>query len=184
MNEKYYALFGLIGPLVAYIFIGISISQAPWFSWWNNALSDLGNALQKTAPYYNFGLLFTGLLIVVYVVTVFWKYAKYTSLFLFATAFSLQLVAAFDEVYGNLHGTVSVIFFVFLIMSCLVYAVEKRSILGVLSFIVGLGAWTLYWGKIYQAGVAVPEIISATAAISCVIMSAVKILLKPASKTK
>ena len=185
MNERYWSLFGVAGPLVAYVFIGVSIASAPWFSWWNNALSDLGYALRsESAPYFNFGLLLTGLLIVVYTVTVFWKYAKYTSLFLFATAFALQLVAVFDEVYGQLHGTVSVIFFVFLIMSCLVYAVEKRSILAALSFIIGLSSWILYWGKIYQAGVAVPEIISATAAMSWVILSAVKIILKPSPKTR
>jgi hypothetical membrane protein len=184
MNERFWALFGLVGPLVAYVFIGVSIASAPWFSWWNNALSDLGHALRgESAVYFNFGLLLTGLLIFVYSMTVFWKYAKYTSLFLFATAFALQLVAVFTEVYGQLHLTVSVIFFVFLILSCLVYAVEKRSVLGALSFIIGLGTWILYWGKIYQAGVAVPEIISATAAMSWVVLSAVKIILKPTSKT-
>jgi len=185
MNDKYWSLFGVAGSLVAYVFIGVSIASAPWFSWWNNALSDLGYALRsESAPYFNFGLLLTGLLIVVYTVTVFWKYAKYTSLFLFATAFALQIVAVFDEVYGHLHGTVSVIFFVFMILSCLVYAVEKRSVFGALSFIIGLGTWILYWGKIYQAGIAVPEIISATAAMSLVILSAVQILFKPASKTR
>jgi hypothetical membrane protein len=184
MNDKYWSLFGVAGPLAAYVFIGVSIASAPWFSWWNNALSDLGYALRhESAPYFNFGLLLAGLLIVIYVITVFRKYAKYTSLFLLFTAFSLQLVAVFDEVYGQLHGTVSVIFFVFLILSCLVYAVEKRSILGALSFIIGLGTWVFYWGKIYQAGVAVPEIISATAAMSWVILSAVKIFLKLSSKT-
>ena len=183
MNEKYWSLFGVAGPLEAYIFIGVSIASAPWFSWWNNALSDLGHAVRsESAPYYNFGLLLAGLFIAIYAVTVFWKYAKYTSLFLFATAFSLQLVAVFDEVYGNLHTLVSIIFFVFLILSCLVYAVEKKSILGILSFIIGLGTWALYWGEVYQAGIAVPEIISATAAMSWVVLSALKILLKPNSK--
>ena len=184
MNEKYWSLFGLAGPLVAYIFIGVSIASAPWFSWWNNALSDLGHAVRsESAPYYNFGLLLAGLFITVYVVTVFWKYAKYTSLFLSATAFSLQLVAVFDEVYGRLHGTVSIVFFVFMILSCLVYGVEKKSVLGILSFIIGLGSWALYWAETYKAGVAVPEIISATAAMSWVVLSAVKIFLNPTSKT-
>jgi hypothetical membrane protein len=91
------------------------------------------------------------------------------------TAFALQLVSVFDEVYGQLHGTVSVIFFVFLILSCLVYAAEKRSILGALSFMIGLSVWILYGGRILQAGIAVPEIISVVAATSWVIISALKI---------
>ncbi|MBS7614511.1 DUF998 domain-containing protein [Candidatus Bathyarchaeota archaeon] len=175
MDERYLFLFGLIGPLAAYIFIGVSIALSPWFSWWNNALSDLGHAVRsESASYYNFGLLLTGLLITVYVVTAFWKHAKYTSLFLFATAFSLQLVAVFDEVYGRLHGIVSVVFFVFMILSCLVYAVEKKSALGILSFIIGLGSWVLFWAGVYSAGVAVPEIVSATAAMSWVVLSAIR----------
>jgi len=83
----------------------------------------------------------------------------------------------------ELHGTVSVIFFVFMVLSCLVYAVEKKSVLGILSFIIGLSSWVLYWGEAYQAGVAVPEIISATAAMSWVVLSAVRIFLNPTSKT-
>jgi hypothetical membrane protein len=185
MNERFWALFGLVGPLVAYVFIGVSIASTPWFSWWNNALSDLGHTLRgESAVYFNFGLLLTGLLTMIYTMMVFWKYAKYTSLFLFATAFALQLVAVFTEVYGQLHLTVSIVFFVFLILSSLVFAVEKKSVLGALSFVFGLSTWILFWGKIYQAGVAVPEIISATAAMSWIILSAVKILLKPPPKTK
>jgi hypothetical membrane protein len=179
MNDKHWALFGVAGPLVAYVFVGASIASAPWFSWWNNTLSDLGYALRsESAPYFNFGLLLAGLLIAVYAVTVFWKYAKYASLFLLMTAFALQLVAVFDEVYGQLHGTVSIIFFVFLILSCLVYGIEKRSVLGALSFTIGLGSWVLYWGRIIHTGVAVPEIISATAAISWVVLSALRIYVK------
>ncbi len=176
MNDKYWALFGVAGPLVAYFFIGISIASVVWFSWWNNALSDLGHAVHSgSAPYFNFGLLLAGSFIAVFTVMVFWKHAKYTSPFLLMTAFALQLVSVFDEVYGQLHGTVSVIFFVFLILSCLVYAAEKRSILGALSFVIGLGVWILYGGRILQAGIAVPEIISVVAATSWVIISALKI---------
>ena len=176
MNDKYWALFGVAGPLVAYFFIGISIASVVWFSWWDNALSDLGHAVHSgSAPYFNFGLLLAGSFIAVFTVTVFWKHAKYTSPFLLMTAFALQLVSVFDEVYGQLHGTVSVIFFFFLILSCLVYAAEKRSILGALSFVIGLGVWILYGGRILQAGIAVPEIISVVAATSWVIISALKI---------
>jgi hypothetical membrane protein len=185
MNNKYWALFGVAGPLVAYTFIAISIASVPWFSWSHNALSDLGHAVHSgSAPYFNFGLLLAGSLITVFTATVFRKHAKYTSPFLMMTAFALQLVAVFDEVYGQLHGTVSVIFFVFLILSCLVYAIEKRSIFGALSFVIGLGAWILFGGRIIQAGIAVPEIISVVAATSWVILSALKIYFTSNSAAK
>jgi len=183
MNERLFALFGVIGPLLAIIFIGFSIALAPWFSWWRNALSDLGHALNsESAAYYNFGLALAGLFILIYSVTIFSKHAKYTSLFLAATGFALQLVAVFDEVYGRLHGCVSVLFFVLLILSCLVYAIEVRSIIGALSFVIGLGSWLLYWENFYEVGVAVPEIISSLAAISWVVLSAIKIYLAQDSR--
>jgi len=169
----------VIGPLLAYFFIGISISSAPWFEWSKNALSDLGHALKsESAVYYNFGLAAAGLIIAIYAVTSLMSSAKYSGLSLAASAFSLQLVAVFDEIYGRTHMLVSVIFFVLLLLSSLIYAIEKRSILAGLSFILGFSAWLFYWMKLYSAGVAVPEIISATAAISWIIISALETLRK------
>ena len=180
LNEtRIYALLGIIGPLLAYLFIGISIASAPWFRWSKNALSDLGHALRsESALYYNFGLAAAGLLIAIYAVTSLMSRAKYSSLCLAASAFSLQLVAVFDEIYGRTHMLISVIFFVLLLLASVIYAVEKRSIIAGLSFAVGLCAWMFYWMKIYRAGVAVPEIISATAATSWIILSALEILCK------
>jgi len=178
-NERIYASLGIIGPLLAYLFIGISIASAPWFRWSKNALSDLGYALRlESALYYNFGLAAAGLLIAIYAVTSLMNEAKYAGLCLASSAFVLQLVAVFDEIYGRAHMLVSVIFFVLLLLASLIYAVEKRSIIAGISFAVGLCAWILYWMKIYRAGVAVPEIISATAAISWIILSALETLRK------
>jgi hypothetical membrane protein len=175
MNERTYALFGVIGPLMAYVFIGFSIASAPWFSWWNNALSDLGHAVKsEVAQYYNFGLAAAGLLVLIYAATAFRKHARYTSLWLAATAFLVLLVAVFDEVYGFLHTVVSVLLFVTMIVASIVYAIEKKSILGMASFIIGLSSWILYWTGSYSAGIAVPETISATAATSWVVISAFK----------
>jgi len=170
---------------VAYVCIGISISLSPWFSWYSNALSDLGHAVHSSAaPIFNFGLLLAGFLIAVFTATSFWKHAKYTSPFLLLTAFALQLVAVFDEIYGHLHGTVSVDFFVLLVLSCLVYAAEKRSILVAASFVIGLGVWILYGAGFIQTGIAVPEIISVAAATSWVIFSSLKIYYKLNLATK
>jgi hypothetical membrane protein len=176
MDERKLALLGVIGPLTAYVFIGMAIWLSPWFSWWVNALSDLGHATRSSAAYiFNFGLLLTGLLIMVFAIMVFRKYAKYTSVSLAATAFALQMVAAFNETYGFLHFEVSVLFFVLLGVSSIVYAIERRSFLSVIAFIVGLSSWALYGAKIYSGGVAIPEILSSTAALSWVVLAALKI---------
>lgn len=170
---------------MAYVCIGISISMSPWFSWSTNALSDLGHATHSSvAPIFNFGLLLAGFLIAVFTATSFWRHAKFTSPFLLLTAFALQLVAVFDEVYGHLHTTVSIDFFVLLVLSCLVYAIEKRSFLGAASFAIGLGAWGMYGAGLIHAGIAVPEIISVAAATSWVVFSSLKIYYNLSLTTK
>ena len=176
MSKKIYALFGAVGPLIAYASIGVSIALSPWFRWESNALSDLGHAVKSgVAPIFNFGLLLTGFLTVVYALTALRGYARWTSYGFVTSAFMLQLVATFDEVYGLLHFVVSVLFFVSLILTSILYAIERKSSLALIGLIIGLLSWAFYWARIYSAGVAVPETISTVAVIPWIISSALKI---------
>ncbi len=176
MNKEIYALFGAVGPLVAYVSIGVSIALSPWFSWERNALSDLGHAVKSgVAPIFNFGLLLTSFLLMIYAITALKAYARRTSYSLLISAFMLQLVAVFDEVYGSLHFVVSVLFFVSLIPTIILYALERKSSLAVIGFIIGLLSWILYGARIYSAGVAVPETISTLAVLPWIVSSALKI---------
>lgn len=185
MRERIYSLFGVFGPLIAYISIGISIVFSPWFSWSGNALSDLGHSIKSdVAPIFNFGLLITGFLTIIYAVKVFRKYAKFTSLSLTISAFLLQLVATFDEVYNFLHFSVSLLFFVFLGTTLLIYIIEKKSALVLAVFIIGLCSWILYYMKMYEVGIAVPEIISSLAVVSLLVSSTIKLLKNPNSLKK
>jgi len=176
MNEKTYALFGVVGPLLAYVSIGISIALSPWFSWERNALSDLGHAVKSgMAPIFNFGLLLTGFFLTIYAVKVLKGYARWTGYSLVISAFTLQLVAVFDEVYGLLHLVVSMLFFVSLGVTSLFYAVERKSYWAVVAFAIGLISWIFYWAEFYSAGVAVPETISSVAVLFWVMPSALTI---------
>ncbi len=176
LDQKAYSLLGIIGPLVAYISVATSIALSPWFSWERSALSDLGHTIQSgIAPIFNLGLMLAGFLVTVYVVTVFRRHAKCTSFFLVTSAFSLQLVAAFDEVYGLLHLIVSVSFFVSLGAASVIYAIEKKSYLAVAASLIGLSIWMLYGLRMYHVGIAVPETISSAVAAVWIIFSAVKI---------
>jgi hypothetical membrane protein len=171
------ALLGIAGPLIAYMFIGLSIGLSPSFSWYRNALSDLGHAQKSNvSPIFNFGLLLSGFLITIYSVKSLINYAKYTGISVAFSALMLQAVAAFDEIYGRIHFVVSVLFFVSAGISCIIYFVEKRSLIALMSFLTGLLAWLTYWFGVYNAGIAVPEIISAIAVTSCIIQSALKII--------
>ena len=176
-KSNIYALFGVVGPLIAYISIIVSIAYSPWFSWKRSALSDLGHSVNSgVASIFNLGLLLAGFLIIVYALTVFRRHAKYTSICLIASGFMLQLVATFDEVYGFFHFAVSVLFFVLIGVTSIVYIIERKSYLASLMFIINLGSWILYGMRIYRAGVAVPETISSVAVVLWIVVSAVRIL--------
>lgn len=176
MDEKNYALLGIVAPLVAYISIGVSIALSPWFSWQRNALSDLGHSVRsEVAPIFNLGLFLAGFLAIAYVVTALRRHAKYTSVCVVVSAFFLQLISMFDEVYGFIHTVVSVLFFMFIGIASIVYAIERKSYLAVIAFIIGLSSWLLYGLKIYSAGIAVPEIISSVAIVSLLVSSALRI---------
>jgi hypothetical membrane protein len=94
---------------------------------------------------------------------------------LLISALLLQLVAAFDEVYGFLHVLVSVLLFVSFGVASIAYTVERKSFLALAAFAVGLLSWVLYGAKIYSAGIAVPETISSVATMSWVVFSAFEI---------
>jgi len=176
LNERNYALFGLVAPLIAIFFIVVSIVLSPWFSWWSNALSDLGHSVNsEVAPLFNFGLLLSGFLTILYSITSFRNHAKYTSYVLVIVGLSLQLVATFDEVYGSLHFQVSVLFFMALGFASISYIVEKRSVLAFAALIIGSVSWILYGLEIYSAGIAVPETISSIATVTWVMLSALRL---------
>ncbi|MEM3815231.1 MAG: DUF998 domain-containing protein [Candidatus Bathyarchaeia archaeon] len=177
--NKVVASLGIIGPGVAYIFICLSIYLSPSFSWYENALSDLGNSQKScVAPIFNFGLLASGFLTAAYAFKSLSKYAKYTSVSVAFSALMLQFIAAFDEAYGKIHFIVSVVFFVSAGVSCIVYFLEKKKILAIAAFLVGLMAWLLYWANVYRGGVAIPEIISAISVTSCLIESSLSIVMR------
>ena len=178
MQKDNYALTGILVPITAIIFITAAIVLSPWFRWENNALSDLGNSVgSDTASIFNFGLLLTGFLTIIYATTSFKKHARITSYALTLTGFSLQLVGAFDEVYGMLHTQISVLFFTTLAIASISYMIEKHSLLAALSLIVGLASWILYGLEIYSSGIAVPEAISSMATATWVVISALRIYL-------
>jgi len=175
LNDRNYALFGLLGPLTAFLIIGASIVLSPWFSWTNNALSDLGHSINSdVASLFNFGLLLSGFFIILYAFTSFRKQTKYTGYFLMFSGLALQLVATFNEVYKPLHFQVSVLFFLSLCFVSISYIIEKKSVLATVALVVGLASWIMYGLEIYSAGIAVPETVSSMAMSVWVVQSALK----------
>ena len=174
MSERDASLLGLLGCLLPYVFIATSIALSPWFSWSRNALSDLGHSFKSpVAPIFNLGLLLGGFLLALYSLDSLRRRAPKTSLVFAAVAFNLQLVGAFDEVYGRLHLAVSISFFVLMLISSLTYWFETGRRLALISFTIGLLSWILYWLKVYSAGIAVPETVSSLTAVAWVVEDSV-----------
>jgi hypothetical membrane protein len=161
MEEKAYELLGVIGPLLIYITIIVSIVLSPWFNWETNALSDLGHSINsEVAPLFNLGLLLAGFLLTIYALTAFKKHAKYSSYCLLVSTFFIQLLATFNEAYGSLHYTVVVPHFAILSITSIVYTLEKKSSFAITTFLIIMLSWLIYASKIIKIGIAVPETLS------------------------
>jgi hypothetical membrane protein len=161
MKERHYAILGIVGPLMVYLSIAVSLVLSPWFSWKTNALSDLGHAVtSNVAPIFNLGLLLSGFLLMIYALTAFRKHAKYSSFCLLVSAFLVQLLAAFNETYGSLHYGLAVPHFVMLSITSIVYTIEKKSTVALVTFLIVMFSWLLYALNIFNIGVAVPETVS------------------------
>jgi len=183
MEERVYALFGIFGPLLVYASIALSLVLSPWFSWENNMLSDLGHAVTSdAAPIFNLGLLLAGFLMMVYALTVFQKHAKYSSFCLLVSTFLVQLLATFNEVYGSLHYVVAVPHFVMLSLTSIMYTVEKRSAVALVTFIIVMFSWLVYGLNIFNIGIAVPETVSKLV-LAWIMYSAIKIYFAKESNT-
>jgi hypothetical membrane protein len=116
----------------------------------------------------------TGLIMLLYALLSMRGYAKKTAYCLMFSGFILQLVGTFNETFGRLHWNVSVLFFLAMMVMTIVYSIEKKSLLALLSLIAAV-PWILYYLGMIHVGVAVPETLTALAMTPWVVSSAVKI---------
>lgn len=157
-------VIGVLPLLIALVVIASSMSAYPGFSLSRNALSDLGHSVRSPAAVtFNLGLQTSGLLLAAFALLYGRRAFPATSWCLLSSAYFLQLVAVFDELYGRVHGAVSVAFFLSLLASALAYMYERRSALLLVSIAIGMGGWIAFWAGLFEWGVAVPEAIAIAA---------------------
>lgn len=170
-------LFGIISPIITLILIGLAISQASWFSWTGNALSDLG-IYEESAVLFNSGLIIGGILNVIFAFGVLRFYKNQTvgrdgAFFLLLTGIFLASIGIFPETTpNNIHYIVSVAFFAAFPMSLLIQSTAlmqtlKNRKLGVFTLIIAITAvipWAIWMPLRPYEGVAIPELVSAIAA--------------------
>lgn len=177
------ALCGVVEPLVVSIFVLLAIFASPWFSWTENALSDLGMH-GGAAVLFNFGLIVGGVLRSVFAARV-WqttgtgRTGRVGSLLLIFDAVSLSLIGVFPESAGALHLYVSVAFFALLALSLLTMGVAvileagelRRGLLTILLGVFSALVWIPKWG-----GAAIPEALAYLAGSVWLVTMGVRLL--------
>lgn len=192
---KVAGICGLAAPIVAFGCILAAIASYAPFNWFTNALSDLGVQAGVTAPIFNFGLIISGFLFLVFTVGLFQLVSKQFvgkagALLLGLACVSLVCIGVFNESFKPIHFYVSVAFFVFLPISLLVHVVYfwlagQRKMSG-FTLVIGLAAaapWVLQYAVHYVSNVAVPEFVSGFAGALWTAALSVK-MLKEASQPK
>jgi len=161
---------GLTNPVIVFSLIVLSISYSSWFSWIENALSDLG-VRGMAAILFNSSLIIGGVLTISFAIGLReimprGFLARAGLLFLILAAAALFAIGLFPETAGAIHFYASVSFFtlfpisLFLIGGTMVRHPSMKS-LGVLAVLAGLTAaavWALPW-----TSAAIPEALSSLA---------------------
>jgi len=121
-------VLGTVAALAAYPFILASIALSPWFNIYDNALSDLGNIVTNgwVGYVYDVGLVVAGTLVLVFAVLLSRESRDRKTLVwavpLMIAAFDLAMVGVFSENTGHIHGVVSEIFFLMIVVAMLAYS--------------------------------------------------------------
>jgi len=159
--------FGMLTPVVGFIMVFLAISQAPWFSWTLNALSDLG-VDGFEAVLFNSGLPLTGAVMMMFSAGLFELTKGSTvgragSAVHLASAVLLILIGVINETIKPWHYVVSFAFFASLAVMLAIMGVyhwranmKRFTILAWSAAALGIVIWMLPW-----RGVALPEAISA-----------------------
>lgn len=182
---------GIIAPLISVSLIFLAINNAPWFSWTENALSDLGvGGLHATL--FNAALIAGGLLTIVFAVGLAQDLpanflSRVGSVLFLLDAFALCGIGIFPETAGHIHFYVSVAFFALFPLSLLITgsAILWKStqrgwgLLTILAAIIAVGTWMFRWPS-----AAIPEFIATLAASSWCIISGIRLYRSPQTARK
>ncbi len=174
--SKIGATSGIAAPLFAFTCIIIAVVSYPSFSWTSNALSDLGVVPGFTGLIFNFGLLISGFLALLFAVFGLAKYFMTTLVgkvgagFFGAATVALMAIGVFNESFSPTHYLVSVAFFVLAPIALLILSGafwlnkhKKMAAFTVLVAVVSAVPWVLLFAFNYVPNVAIPEAVSGIA---------------------
>ncbi|MCC6047404.1 MAG: DUF998 domain-containing protein [Desulfurococcaceae archaeon] len=162
---------------VPLLFIATAASLSGWFNIYRNALSDLGHATRSNvAPVFNLGLSLGAFLLAAFALTYSARVSRAVSASILLMAFTLNLVAVFDEVYRSLHFWVSAAFFVSIAATLATYAVVfKDPLVPSVAIAIGVASWVLHLVYRIPPGAAIPELISVFVSTAVIVRYAARV---------
>ncbi|MFO8110290.1 MAG: DUF998 domain-containing protein [Thermoplasmata archaeon] len=168
--EEVGGICGMIAPVIAYIFIGIAILiNRSWFSWSQNALSDLGGPEASYANVFNMGLVVTGIIGFLFAMAIF-RFIESkigvagVSLFTASMIFFL-LIGIFPE-GTSFHFYIAIAFYILAIVGVTLIGVDQlidwtEPIWGVLFISITIlslvSVWLVHSIPYDNLGLAIPE---------------------------
>ncbi len=185
-NTKLSGLCGIIGPTTAILMIFLAVNRAPWFSWTDNALSDLG--VSEVAYLFNSAVIFAGVLNFVFAMGVNRVFgqdrlSKIGSLILVLGGTSLGLVGVFTEDTPVIHSLVAMGYFVLFPVALIILGYSLRNIdrkYGVFTILSGVLAFGGIFGLMgFYRGLAIPEIVEAVILALWTASMGYKLMTKP-----
>ena len=189
MFTRLSGFFGLLTPVFMLSLIFISIALSPWFSWHDNALSDMG--VSVTANPFNTTLLIGGLLYFVFVIGFLrWRglrsrLAKIAAATMIAGAIGLFLVGVFTENAGRIHYYVAATYFLATPLAYLLFGIDwvhhGARLMGWLTLAAGITA-VLMISVVPHKRIAVPEILAALTLACWTFALGLKMLIEPTTQ--
>ncbi len=165
-------LFGILSPIIAFLFISISILVHPWFSFADNALSELGAVNTPYNIIFNFGLVLagsTGLIFTLGLSKLLQSRLENIGGLLFGGGTFFLIMIGVFPMGTSPHFIVSVIFYTLCTLGMIIIGTGKilrksERIWGIFTLsivILGLISVVLLTTIPYDLGAAIPEIIGA-----------------------
>ncbi len=183
------AIAGIVAPVLGLSCILAAVASYSAFSWTNNALSDLGIMAGVTRLFFNFGLIGSGFLALLFAALGLFNYSgetlvgKVGAWSFEAATVALIGIGIFNENFQGTHYILSVAFFVLAPISLfiLTYAFwfSHKKGMAVFTVLVGVAAalpWLLQFAFNYVSNVAIPEFLSGLAISVWTIVLSRKIL--------
>jgi len=182
-------LFGIVTPVLTLTLIFVSIALSRWFSWHDNALSDMG--VSATPNPFNAALFAGGLLYFVFVIGFLrWQglrslLARVAAVALIAGAIGLLLIGILTENAGRIHYYVSALYFLATPLAYALFGLDwlrhGERLLGLLTIAAGIVAFLMI-AAVPHKRIAVPEILAALTMGIWTFSLGMKLLAEPPSK--